>query len=287
MACPFKTLTTAIMPDNSRVIAWALSSDFAYPEDFLLLVENSREGSKWEAISEDVKNECHFTDYQRRNWNKNMDEYYRLHLHSADEDYYSEPIKAGYANIYPFSAEAKNAISNIEKAIQLSGVTGVLLKRKVWGPRCPLCTDFAGQATVNEHCPRCLGTGIDGGFYPGITLNLVKDQIQQGAGLNIMGAQQQETVTGRCVAYPWITTGDIWCEGTTNKRFRINTCSPAASYKTVPLVYQISMSRIEYTDAMYTREANDLVENNDKWQNDGNYTEPAGTENKTWEGALD
>ena len=264
--------------------------DFAYPSNFVLLVQNSREGSEWEDISGDVKDECYFVDPRRRNWNKNMDEYYRLWLHDENDpgsDVYSMPVKAGYATTYPFSAEAKNAISNIEKAIQISGVTGVLLKRKVWGPRCPLCTDFAGQATVNEHCPRCMGTGIDGGFYPGITLNIVKDQIQQGAGLGMLGGTQSETVGGRCVAYPWITQGDIWCEDTTNKRFQINACTPSASYKTIPLVYQLSMSRIEYTDAAYTRGATTLVDSKDRWSQDATYTRAAGTEDSTWEGALD
>ena len=287
MSCPFKAITTAIMPDNSRVIAWTLEQDFAYPEDFTLVVENSREGSKWEPISDDVKDQCHVVDPRRRNWNKNMDEYYRLRLQADGVDIASKPIKAGYANLYPFSAEAKNAISNIEKEIQMSGVTGVLLKRKVWGPRCPLCTDFSGQATVNEHCPRCLGTGIDGGFYPGITLNLVKEQIQQLSGLMVMGAAQTESFSGKCVAYPWITAGDIWCEDTTNKRFRIGACTPAASYKTTPLVYALSMSRIEYTDSLYTKEANDLVEGKDKWLDDSEYVAEAGTEDKSWEGALD
>lgn len=288
MGCPFESFSVGIRSDNARVASWALSQNCTYPLNFVLVVQNSREGDRWEDLSEDVKNACFFVDDRRRNWNKNMNEYYRLKLEAEGEIYYSDIVKAGITNVFPFSSEAKEAISNVEMAIKMSGVTGVLLKKKVWGERCPLCTDFAGQASVNEHCPKCLGTGIVGGYYPGISLSIVKDKIEWAAANGQLGGIQSEKVSGRCVAYPWITNGDIWCEDGTNKRYSISVCTPSASYKTVPLVYTVIMSKMEYTDALYTKEATELVDNKDIWQakNDA-YSAPTGTSNSKWEGALE
>ena len=81
--------------------------------------------------------------------------------------------------------------------------------------------------------------------------------------------------------------GDVWCEDTTNKRFVINACTPAASYKTTPLVYSLTMSLVEYSDVLYTGEANDLVENKDKWQTDPEYKQPVGTDDRNWERLVD
>ena len=289
MANPIKSLTVAIRHDNARVLTWTLEPGYDYPEEFLLKVENSRAGGPWETLADDVKGQCSFVDARRRNWNKHMNEHYRLRLFvNANEQYVSDIVEAGRVTSYPFSTEASNAIRQIEAAIEQSGVTGLLLKRKTFGTRCPLCTDFSGQSTVNEHCPRCFGTGIDGGFYPGITMNLIKDKIDTAESNTQLGWAQTEIVTGRCIAYPWIKVNDIWVEDHTNYRYRLSACTPSASYRTTPLVYTVKMSRLEYTDAAYMPGMDAKVRDRDRWSADPQYTpeEYAATEASAWDKAL-
>lgn len=286
MANPIKSLEVAIRYDNARVLSWSLEPGYNYPEKFLLSVENSRDGGPWETLDDDVSDQCYYVDSRRRNWNKHMNEHYRLRLTvpGTTENYVSQPIAAGIVTAYPFSSEASNAIKQIETAIEQSGVTGVLLKRKVFGQRCPACTDFHTDQTVNEHCPLCFGTGILGGFYPGISMSLVKDKIETTEQPTQLGYSQTEVVTARCIAYPWIKVGDIWCEDHTNTRYRITTRTPSATYKTTDLVYSLKMSRLEYTDSAYTKGMDDKVVVKDRWTDDKDYT--VRDELSAWDKAL-
>jgi hypothetical protein len=225
-----------------------------YPDDFILQVENSRAGGPWEVLAADLKDSCFFVDDRKRNYNKYMNECYRLRLMSMStgENLVSGVVNAGSYGVYPFSAEAENVIKQVEKDIELSGCEGVLLKKKHWGTRCPDCTDFDDQGTVNEHCPRCLGTGFDGGFYQGISMSIKKEEIKAGEKQGEDCVEKSEIISARCVAYPWVRYGDVWVEKYTNKRFFIDKVSPTSTYKHVDLVYGILMHRIEYNDVMYT-----------------------------------
>lgn len=275
MASPFKSVTCAILYNNHRQLSWELNSEMTYPTNSILQVENSRAGGPWEVLADDVFDQCIWEDPRIRNYNKYMNEHYRLRLilPTSGEEFVSDPVAAGTIQCYPFSTEAQNIIRQVEKAIELSGVTGVLLKRKHWGPRCPDCTDFDGQSTVNEHCPRCLGTGYDGGYYQGITLNIIKDDVDKDESQGFDAVEGKEDIVGRCIAYPWIRFRDVWVEDGTNKRYYVHQVKPTSIYKQVPLIYTFRMRRIEYTDVLYSSVADDRVNIKDLYASaEVNYT---------------
>ncbi len=261
MANPFTNVSSAVRPDNSRMITWELDPNIDYPRDFYTQVENSRAGGTWEVLATNIEDACYFVDTRKRNYNKRMDECYRVRLVSPmlEEEYVSDVIHAGNFKAYPFSSEAENIIKQVQKAINISGCTGVLLKKKYWGERCDWCTDFDGQQTVNEHCTKCLGTGFIGGYYTGITMPIIKDSIKTDEGQGLANIEASEIVTARCIAYPWVRYGDVWCEDGTNKRFMIAQVVPTATYKYTTLVYTVVMHRIEYTDVLHTPPADDKV----------------------------
>lgn len=270
MGNPFKTLTSSIRFDNARILSWTMEPNANYPEDWTLQMESSRAGGPWQVVAKGLENSCLWVDNRKRNYNKRLDECYRLRLivPSTGEEWVSPICDAGNHKAYPFSADAENMLKQIEEEVKISGCPGVLIKRKTWGRRCPRCTDFNGQGTVNEHCPRCLGTGIDGGYFPGLSLGVIKDQIQVAEAPSQMGYLQNETVQGRCIAFPWIGYGDVWCEDQTNKRYVIDTATPAGSYKQTTLIYTIKMHLVELTDVLHSCEADNRVIDKDRWLNE-------------------
>lgn len=278
MKPPFTSLQATIRYDNARVLTWTLTPGAVFPSDTILAVENSRTGGTWEVLDDTLFDTCFYVDTRRRNYNKFMNECYRLritipHAGGEPEEYVSDPVQAGKFEAYPFSSEAENVIKMAEKDIELSGCTGVLLKKKHWGTRCTHCTDFDDQNTVNEHCPWCLGTGFAGGYYNGITMAIKKEKIQTVEEQSEACVEEAEIVEARCIAYPWVRYGDIWVEDKTNKRFKISLATPISSYKEVPLIYGIKMSKIEYNDVLYTPAADAKVNVKDLWDSSQvNYT---------------
>ena len=277
MACPFTSIDCVIRYDNARVLTWTLKPGINYPEHFALLVENSRAGGPWTVLSDELANQCTYVDSRKRNYNTRLNECYRLKYVDLDtgETCMSAIVDAGNHRAYPYSADAENILKQVEEQIKISGCTGKLLKKKVWGHRCPLCTDFKGQATVNEHCPRCLGTGVDGGYFPGIKLDVIKDSISTPETPSELGYLMGESVQCRCIAYPWIHYGDVWCEDNTNKRYVINKVTPSSSYKTTHLIYTMTMTAVENADILHSNKANELVQEEGAWENKEASTKPA------------
>ena len=143
--------------------------------------------------------------------------------------------------------------------------------------------DFSGQPTVNEHCPRCLGTGIDGGYFPGIELGIIKDSITIQESPSELGYLHGETIQGRCIAYPWISRGDVWCEENTNKRYVIAAATPASSYKTTHLIYTLQMHQVEFNDVLHTKLADEYVVNTGEYESKEASTMP---KNSGWDDVL-
>lgn len=267
MANPFTSINCVIRYDNARIVSWTMLPGANYPDDFILSVENSRCGGPWTVLATNLQGTCAFVDSRKRNYNTRMNECYRVRLTSAstNQNYVSEIVDAGDYKAYPYSADAENIIKQVETEMEISGCKGKVLKKKLWGVHCPLCVDFENQPTVNEHCPRCLGTGIDGGYFPGLELWVIKDQISTADQPSQLGYLMGETVQGRCLAYPWLNYGDVWCEDKTNKRYVISKIDPAATYKTTDLVYKITMAQVDFNDVLHTKEADALTVEQDEW----------------------
>lgn len=288
MGNPFTSISSVIRYDNARIVSWTMLPGADYPEDFILRVENSRCGGPWSVLADNVQGSCAFVDSRRRNYNTHMNECYRVRLivPSTGEEWVSDITDAGNHKAYPYSADAENVIKQAENQIRIMGCPGKLLKKKLWGVRCPDCVDFAGQPTVNEHCPRCLGTGIDGGYFPGIEMGIIKDSIVTPEEPSQLGYQLGETVNARCIAYPWINYGDVWCEDNTNKRYVISRITPSASYKTTHLVYSIVMNSVEYNDVLHSHHADLKVAGTGIWEDKEAPAPPVPPTVSDWESVL-
>lgn len=130
------------------------------------------------------------------------------------------------------------------------GRQGFLLKRKEWGTRCPTCTDFDVGEVINGSCPICFGTGIVGGYYPGIEywVETTPNKRNQATTEQGIGVTNQQVLTGRAVAYPWISSMDLWVDAETNERFIIRAIQHLAEMEGKPLVLGLELRRLPDTD---------------------------------------
>jgi hypothetical protein len=76
---------------------------------------------------------------------------------------------------------------------------------------------------------------------------------------------QSAKLTAKCVAYPWITRGDVWCDSDTNERFYIANVTPISMYKSTPLIFQLTLTKLEITDALHSTSADNKVAADNPW----------------------
>lgn len=281
MSQPFTSIHVKLDAHGFRHIVWTLQPRYDYPQTSVLRLEYNRAGASpsshtitgtpagditisdgaWQVLCDDVSQLCQYIDYQHRNYNKFVNDYYRLVLRVPEtgQQYKSAPVHAGKFLSTTDSAQANNLIRLAQKEIQQTGRTGVLLKRKLWGQRCPQCTDFDNQNSVNQHCQVCLGTGIVGGYYKGIPMSILQQSSQQAQSIGLGGYEQVQVLSAKCVAWPWIHLQDVWVDDITNQRYYIKSASVLSKYKHVPLVYALQLQLIQLTDVLHSDYANQIL----------------------------
>jgi len=103
-----------------------------------------------------------------------------------------------------------------------TGTAGWLLKRRLWGDVCTLCTDPETKQIHNSQCPVCYGTGIVGGYYDPIDFMVAMNPSQRVKKLDTTQGLIAETMeTVRCLAYPVPTSNDVWVRAYTDQRYYV------------------------------------------------------------------
>lgn len=255
MFSPFKYVKCLIDLRGNKVITWAFNKGLQYTKSFQLYVQYSPNNVQWYTISQDVSQDFYYVDTRHTTYNKVDEGSYRLKLtlDNLDQVYISQPCGAGTRLAYPHHPRARNLLRLAAKQMNLTGLHGTLYKRKYLGQKCPDCTDFNNDSSVNQHCSVCLGTGIVGGYYQGIAFNILPDQKQQVIAQLDSGLAHNITLQARCIAWPYIKHDDVWVQNQTNNRYCIDQIKIASSYMHTPLTYILSMHLLQKTDAAYDK----------------------------------
>ena len=261
MSSPFRNIVVFVQPNGDRIIGWQFSQGVEIPQTATITVQRARSGGQWQVLQHDLPVSYCYTDSTAWNRNKYNNDFYRLRLNTEDgQQYVSDPQASGMTLSYPYYSEAANLIRLSQKQIELTGRQGYLLKKIMYGPKCPVCQQFRDDDPVNEHCPQCLGTGKKGGYYKAIPLGILEQGAQSAQDISITGASVTETISAKCTAWPIIQYGDVWADKYTNQRFYIDQIQIASKFKHVPLVYLLRMHLIQQSDVLHSKTATDLIE---------------------------
>lgn len=198
---------------------------------------------------------CYFLDPVRRLPGVQNFTHYRLKLQTSEGIYYSRPLHT-FGSLNYVDRKIREAVIRAE-GIQLSrrsGTLGTLLKRKISGRKCPRCLDFGTGEVKDGGCTVCYGTGWVGGYYapiPCFFINLDPAGSTITHDVEVQGPRAETQVTGRTLAVPLLMSGDVWVNGESSERFRIMQIKHLAEVKGIPVVYQIGMERLPFSDAAY------------------------------------
>ena len=269
MASPFKSLKIFILANNARALSWEYAAGITMPYDASLSVEYSRAGGTWQTLAEGLPVCYCYIDNRVTNRNKYNNDYYRVRLDGDGQTYYSQPQQAGISLCYPYESKAQNLIRLGQLQMQKTGRTGYLMKKIVYGQKCPVCKQFQDDAPVNEHCPCCLGTGIKGGYYRAFPMNILQAGQSSMQSLQEHGAAHTVVLQAKCTAWPIIELGDVWVDDNTNERYYIQDAAVASKYKHIPLIYNLKMHLLELSDVLHTGRAQQALQeafiSGDQW----------------------
>lgn len=251
----FGRVSVVANPAALKTITWTVENRAGMADPSNFYVDKARSGGEWDQIAGPLPNACLYVDPVIWDWNKDKNTFYRVRVQVAGTWEYSVPIQAiGEWNREDY-LKAREICRKEYLLMRKSGEDGLLLKRREWGSRCT-CVDADTKEVTNKSCPLCLGTGITGGYYPSIPLPI---GIQEPPGRNRVlgeaGLAHDEVRMARAVAYPLITSNDIWIGNRTNERWQVRAIKTVAEIRRIPLVQVLELRLIPQTDVIYGEEA--------------------------------
>jgi hypothetical protein len=266
----FKRVSVVANPANYKIVTWSLRSTVGLGSSVDFFVDKARSGGDWEEIAGPLTDTCQYIDTLKWNWNKDKNTFYRVRFMVDGEWQLSTPTQAIGKWSRSDYLKAKEICRKEYLRMKIAGESGILLKRKEWGTKCTHCTDYDTGESVTSRCRYCLGTRIVGGYYAPITLPVVGDPNSKNTSFKQQGQAHDEVRTVRAVAYPLISTDDIWINENTNERWQVGQIQTVAEIRRIPIVQVLQLKLIPQNDIIYSEEANEKALEEPEEQPTGN-----------------
>lgn len=192
-------------------------------------------------------------DAVRRRYSKLQHSVYRVKVTSAVGSYYSDVVQAsGNLNRHDFLIAREIVRKEYLALTQYTGTEGRYLARKQWGAICTRCVDHDTGMVTESHCPECYGTGFTGGYYDASTFWVAEETVdRQSMRQDGVGVRSDQVQLVRTVAYPYLTTKDIWVNFATDERWSIEKIQEVAAIRGKSLVVALELRLIALGDIAY------------------------------------
>lgn len=262
--CPsvFDRVVVSRVIHGGTTVMWSLLGDFAEPQPHEFTLEVGKTGNPsaddWNPVGLPVVNAFFAVDAEQREFGKTDLTYYRVRLDTPRGTHYSDPVN-GMGTLSPREWRLAREILRKERLLARLGFEeGYLLKRRVSGQRCPVCTDRQTQECRNPDCASCLGTGYTCGYYApmpcvwaGLTPKSTRIQLDAGQG---RGTIDDQAVWGRMILVPIMIDQDVWVSKKTDDRYFVHEIRHAAEVSGVPLVGNVQLRPAPFSHVVYTIE---------------------------------
>ena len=261
MDCIFKQVVIWHMTKGGTQLYWELSPSFYEKGPYHFYVDLGQPATDvWLALhSTPIVDDCYFQDSCQRTWDQLIDHYYRIRLVLSDGRVFkSQPTQANGGLGRKDWLRARDIVRREHlQQRKIDGTQGVLLKRKKFGERCPVCLDHDTLEVTDSNCATCLGTGIVGGYYPAVefwftTKAGARRKVKVAAPPRGKHAVTNRGSGARCVLYPQIDTKDVWINASTDERYIIDSYDVLADIRGLPLIASADLRLAPATDIVYS-----------------------------------
>ena len=259
--CDYIFQSIAVTParEGGTLVQWILSPQIRDEGEYVYSLQTGNAGvddpKAWTTI-QTAADVCLFIDPERRLPGVYSFTHYRIKLQTDEGIYHSRPLHTfGKLNYVDWRMAESILRAESIQLFRCDGTNGTLLKRKISGKKCPRCRDFGTGLVKDGNCKICYGTGWVGGYYapvPCYYVNLQPSGSTIQKDTDMQGPVVETQVVGRAIASPILISEDVWVSAESSERFRIMQLKHLVEMKGVPLVYQVGMERIPFSDVVYS-----------------------------------
>jgi len=259
---PFRRVSVDHMVRGTTRVWWQLERTFNEPGPYVFQLQLGKTGLRdavdWVNIGPPVVNGYMASDPEWREAGYDLLDHYRVVLTTPTSVYVSQA-----ANCYGDIPEkdwliAREIIRKEQLRFKYVAVPGYLLKPFRFGKPCRRCRDQLTQEVLDSDCPVCNGTGFEVGYHPPLSLqcwDLSTQTIQEDVDAQFKGMTRNNPyITARLVGFPAINKSDIWVNGSSDERWLVETIQIAAAIRNVPIVYQVKMGLLPFSNTAYAIE---------------------------------
>lgn len=143
----------------------------------------------------------------------------------------------------------RKAVRDVNISLRVNGVPAALLKRRVWGVRCPKCYDPKTGGSTRGGCRTCWGTSYAGGYWTPVQMLVHSGAPQRGVSLSENKADStvvQMTISST----PMPEHGDVIVLLDNNKRYRISAQSET-QIQLATMLQSFSGEEIDHSNVIY------------------------------------
>jgi hypothetical protein len=262
------TRTTALFP-SAVFIQWDIVPDA--PGTFL--VDIYRSGSPngpWETLGVALRDAYHFLD-DRFNLPPSDDletehEHAGLNFYSLSRDvYYLITVTPDGSTAFssvptPIEPGLDRRVRLLKRKMQrdesvafrkLNGIPLAVLKRKHWGTRCTYCYDVVTREATLEHCPTCLGTTFENGYWAPVYICGRRTPAPVQTQLTAHGDSDSKVLNFVILDYPRLEYKDVLVDLRRGDRYQVQIAT-TTELRGVPVHQVISASKLGRNSVEYS-----------------------------------
>lgn len=240
--------------EGNNVISWFFKEGFEFTNDPNIIIEKSKGLTIWEPVNTTpVTNTFFYVDTDSNQaFAKKV--YYRIIVDFSGEIHISEPIQAGgFFENAEFFIVHEIMRKEYHRLKHKAGNAGWLLQKRQSGPLCTTCLDWDTRECIDPNCEDCYGTKYTNGYYEAVPyyMEFLPSEVMDKKVTLPLGEEDIRLQGGRCLAFPILSSNDIYVEKFSNRRYKIHQVKSIAEIRGIPLVYQVALeelhsSRIEF-----------------------------------------
>jgi hypothetical protein len=256
---PFRRVSVDHMVRGVTRVWWQLEPTFREPGPYTFQLQYGHtplsDAVDWTNVGAPVVNGYFSEDPGWREGGYDLLTHYRVTLTTTSGLYVSQPASCFGELTERDWLLSREIIRKEQLRHRLVSVPGYLIKPYRYGKPCPRCRDELTQEVTDNDCPVCNGTGFEVGYHPALPLqcwDLSPENIDERVDTELKGSTREGAyVTARVIGFPALNDRDIWVNGSSDERWRIDKIQVAAAIRNVPLIYNVTMGLLPFNNSVY------------------------------------